>query len=159
MSVGSMIGSMAAGTAAPGDFGNQILGVFANLATQLGELAIGYGIAIKGIKEALQTLNPVLAVVAGVALIALGQGLKGAIAKRTEAAGMPALAQGGLAYGPTTALVGDNRNASIDPEVIAPLSKLKDMMGGNVVEVVGRIKGDDIFLSNARNSINRNRYS
>ena len=73
--------------------------------------------------------------------------------------GMPALANGGLAYGPTTALVGDNRNASIDPEVIAPLSKLKDMMGGNVVEVVGRIKGDDIFLSNARNTINRNRYS
>lgn len=73
--------------------------------------------------------------------------------------GMPALAQGGLAYGPTTALIGDNRNARIDPEVIAPLSKLKDMMGGNVVEVVGRIKGDDIFLSNARNTINRNRYS
>ena len=72
---------------------------------------------------------------------------------------MPALAQGGLAYGPTTALIGDNRNARIDPEVIAPLSKLKDMMGGNVVEVVGRIKGDDIFLSNARNTINRNRYS
>jgi tape measure domain-containing protein len=73
--------------------------------------------------------------------------------------GMPALANGGLAFGPTTALVGDNRNARIDPEVIAPLSKLKDMMGGNVVEVVGRIKGDDIFLSNARNTINRNRYS
>lgn len=72
---------------------------------------------------------------------------------------IPALAQGGLAYGPTTALVGDNRNARIDPEVIAPLSKLKDMMGGNRVEVVGRIKGDDIFLSNARNRATRNRLS
>ena len=159
MSVGSMIGSMAAGEAARGDFANDILLIFANLATELGQLAIGYGIAIKGIKEALTDLNPALAVVAGIALVALGKGLKGAIAKRTEAAGMPALAQGGLAYGPTTALVGDNRNAGIDPEVIAPLSKLKDMMGGNVVEVVGRIKGDDIFLSNARASTNRNRYS
>ena len=159
MSVGTMIGAMAAGTNAPGDFGNSILSIFANLATELGQLAIGYGVAIKGIKEALTTLNPVLAVVAGVALVALGKGLQGAIAKRTEAAGMPALAQGGLAYGPTTALVGDNRSARIDPEVIAPLSKLKDMMGGNVVEVVGRIKGDDIYLSNARNTINRNRYS
>ena len=56
----------------------------------------------------------------------------------------PALAQGGLAYGPTMALVGDNRSASIDPEVIAPLSKLRDMMGGNTVEVVGRISGNDI---------------
>lgn len=73
--------------------------------------------------------------------------------------GIPALAQGGLAYGPTMAMVGDNRNAAIDPEVVAPLSKLKDMMGGGVVEVVGRIKGDDIYLSNARNSSARNRYA
>ncbi len=73
--------------------------------------------------------------------------------------GMPALKQGGLAYGPTTALVGDNIGARIDPEVIAPLSKLKDMIGGNVVEVVGRIKGDDIFLSNARTTTARKRYS
>ena len=73
--------------------------------------------------------------------------------------GVPALAQGGLAYGPTMAMVGDNKNAAIDPEVVAPLSKLKDMMGGGVVEVVGRIKGDDIYLSNARNSSARNRYA
>lgn len=43
---------------------------------------------------------------------------------------LPALAKGGLAYGPTTALVGDNRNAGVDPEVIAPLSKLESIMGG-----------------------------
>ena len=72
---------------------------------------------------------------------------------------LPALAQGGLAYGATTALVGDNPNARIDPEVIAALSKLQDMMGGQRVEVVGRISGDDIYLSNARTSRNRNRYS
>ena len=159
VSVGVMIGAMAAGTAAPGDFANSILSIFANLATELGQLAIGYGVAIKGIKEALTTLNPVLAVVAGVALVALGKGLQGAIAKRTEAAGMPALAQGGLAYGPTTALVGDNRNARIDPEVIAPLSKLKDMMSSNAVEVFGRISGDDIYLSNSRTATARNRYA
>lgn len=87
--------------------------------------------------------------------LATGSGL----VQRVLTPEVPALAQGGLAYGPTTALVGDNIGARIDPEVIAPLSKLKDMMGGNVVEVVGRIKGDDIFLSNARNTINRNRYS
>lgn len=36
----------------------------------------------------------------------------------------PHLAEGGLAYAPTMAVVGDNRNASINPEVIAPLDKL-----------------------------------
>ena len=72
---------------------------------------------------------------------------------------IPALAEGGLAYGPTTALIGDNRNARIDPEVVAPLSKLRDMMGGNQVEVFGRISGNDIFLSNSRTGTSRHRYA
>lgn len=42
---------------------------------------------------------------------------------------IPKLAKGGLAFAPTLAMVGDNRNASIDPEVIAPLSKLKGLLG------------------------------
>ena len=99
--------------------------------------------------------NPYLAAAAGVAFVAAGAALR-AKADQFEA---PALAQGGLAYGPTMALVGDNRSASIDPEVIAPLSKLRDMMGGNTVEVVGRISGNDIFLSNARATTSRNRYA
>jgi len=99
--------------------------------------------------------NPYLAAAAGVAFVAAGAALR-AKAEQFEA---PALAQGGLAYGPTMALVGDNRSASIDPEVIAPLSKLRDMMGGNTVEVVGRISGNDIFLSNARATTSRNRYA
>ena len=70
---------------------------------------------------------------------------------------IPALAEGGLAYGPTTALIGDNRNARIDPEVVAPLSKLKDMMGGSQVEVFGRISGRDILLANDRATRDRNR--
>lgn len=72
---------------------------------------------------------------------------------------IPALAEGGLASGPTMAIVGDNRNAAIDPEVISPLSKLKDMMGGAQVEVYGRVSGNDIFLSNSRSGFKRNRYS
>lgn len=72
---------------------------------------------------------------------------------------IPALAEGGLAFGPTTALIGDNRNARIDPEVVAPLSKLRDMMGGNQVEVFGRISGNDIYLSNSRTGTSRNRYA
>jgi TP901 family phage tail tape measure protein len=39
------------------------------------------------------------------------------------------LANGGLAFGETEAVVGDNPNARHDPEVIAPLSKLKSMLG------------------------------
>jgi len=60
----------------------------------------------------------------------------------------PKLAKGGLATGPTMALVGDNRNARVDPEVIAPLSKLKSMMGdmgvGGSLET--RISGNDLII-------------
>lgn len=41
------------------------------------------------------------------------------------------LAKGGVVSAPTLAMVGDNRNASIDPEVVSPLSKLQGMIGSN----------------------------
>jgi tape measure domain-containing protein len=62
--------------------------------------------------------------------------------------GAPKLAEGGLAYGPTMSMVGDNKNARVDPEVIAPLSKLKSMMGdmgvGGTLET--RISGNDLII-------------
>ena len=72
------------------------------------------------------------------------------------------LAKGGLAYGETLAVVGDNPNASVDPEVIAPLSKLKSMIGGmgggQTVTVVGRLSGQDILLSSEKANRTRTRY-
>lgn len=41
------------------------------------------------------------------------------------------LAKGGLAFGPTLAMVGDNKGAASNPEVIAPLDKLESMMSGD----------------------------
>ena len=68
------------------------------------------------------------------------------------------LADGGLVTGPTTALIGEVSTAS-NPEVVAPLDKLKSMMGGGSsnVTVQGRLVGSDIFLSNERTKFNRNR--
>ena len=66
-------------------------------------------------------------------------------------------ANGGIISGPTLGLMGEYAGANSNPEVVAPLSKLKSMIGGGTqqVEVVGRISGTDIFLSNARTSGNR----
>ncbi|MGF7050418.1 phage-related protein [Paenibacillus sp. DS2015] len=52
---------------------------------------------------------------------------------------IPRLAKGGLATAPTLAMVGDNKNAQVDPEVITPLSKLQGMLGASnnaMVEVL-----------------------
>lgn len=40
-------------------------------------------------------------------------------------ASIPKLAEGGLAYGKTLSVIGDNHNASVNPEVVAPLSELR----------------------------------
>lgn len=66
--------------------GSALLGGLAGILNQLGQLAIGTGLAIAGIKKALQTLNPAVAIGAGVALIALA-GFVGAKAKSLGSSG------------------------------------------------------------------------
>jgi hypothetical protein len=59
------------------------------------------------------------------------------------------------------ALVGEGAGTTAsNPEVVAPLDKLKGMINGGgsqQVEVYGRISGNDIFISNQRGSLNRQR--
>ena len=73
-------------------------------------------------------------------------------------ANIPSLAEGGIAYGRSLVEVGEYSGAGGNPEVIAPLSKLKDMLGGNSIQVYGRISGDDIVISNNRATRDRNRF-
>jgi len=70
----------------------------------------------------------------------------------------PKLALGGLAYGETLATVGDNPNAAIDPEVIAPLSKLKSILGdGGGGTLEARISGNDLLILLNRAQFNNRR--
>lgn len=52
--------------------GKSLLSTVGGVLVQLGKLAIGVGVGIEAIKTALKTLNPVAAIGAGIALIALG---------------------------------------------------------------------------------------
>ena len=66
--------------------------------------------------------------------------------------------EGALVTGPTTALIGEGiGTTSANPEVVAPLDKLKSMMGGGEqhITVTGKLVGNDIFLSNAKTGVNR----
>jgi len=71
---------------------------------------------------------------------------------------IPAFANGGIVSGPTLGIMGEYAGANTNPEVIAPLNKLKDMIGGQTVQVQGVISGEDIFLSNDRYSRRKNSY-
>ena len=86
-------------------------------------------------------------------LIGLGMGIIDAAFGQ-----IPAMAAGGLFTGASLALVGEGPGTSaINPEVVAPLDKLRDMMGGNQVQVTGMLRGADILLTNERAQIDRNR--
>lgn len=70
------------------------------------------------------------------------------------------LAKGGLAFGPTLAVVGDNPAARTDPEVIAPLSRLRDMLGGSMgggFVAEARISGSDLALLVSRANLRNER--
>ena len=72
--------------------------------------------------------------------------------------GIPQMANGGLFTGASLAMVGEGPGTSaINPEVVAPLDKLQQMMGGGNVTVTGMIRGNDILLSNERSLLDRNR--
>lgn len=63
---------------------------------------------------------------------------------------LPHLANGALATAPTLALVGDNRNAAVDPEVISPLSKLQSLTNGDNSEIIALLQ---IIIELLRNGL------
>ena len=77
----------------------------------------------------------------------IAAGFVTAMLATVAAAGIPALASGGIATGPTLALVGEYSGAAGNPEVIAPLDKLRSMLqpqygGGGRVDF--RISGSQL---------------
>ena len=153
---GEMLGAMAVGGASMTDLGTFVLQSFAGLLTQLGNIAIETGIALLGIRAAIQSLNPAIAIAGGVALLALAGAVKGSLAKTADA-NIPMMAEGGIVTGPTLAMIGEGRG----PEAVIPLDKLDGFMGGGGaqnINVTGRIQGSDILLSQERATRERSRY-
>jgi len=76
----------------------------------------------------------------------------GATTQLMKMFGTKRFAGGGIVSGPTLATVGEYAGAKTNPEVIAPLSKLKGMMGGAIkLEFKdAKLKGNDIYLSVVR---------
>lgn len=155
--IGESIGNLASGFSNLSDIGKKALSGLADVLINVGKLAIQTGIAITGIIQSFK-LNPALAIAGGAALVALGSLVKNKLSKSAEP---PALAAGGLAFGPTTAIVGDNANARVNPEVIAPLDKLKKYMNGGRSQIdlngIFTARGNDLALILDRTNYNKSR--
>lgn len=83
-----------------------------------------------------------LALAAGVAAVAAGAFLKSKMNDNKATA----FANGGIVSGPTMGLVGEYPGAQNNPEVIAPLDKLKSMIGGGGSGTFV-LRGQDLLLS------------
>ena len=113
---------------------------------EIGKALIAYGLAMDAFKKAFT--NPFAAVAAGIALVAAGAYLKSKISKTSGGGGdaVQTFANGGIVSGPTMGLMGEYPGAKSNPEVIAPLDKLKDLIGGGGGGTFV-LRGQDLLLS------------
>lgn len=90
------VGKMAAGGATMGDVLRSVMGTLISVAERVGKIAIGVGIAVEGIRRALQSLNPVAAIAAGTALLAVAGAARAALSSAAEGGGAGAGSVGGV---------------------------------------------------------------
>jgi len=126
------------------NFGDAILTALGGFMSQVGKMLIAYAISIEKLQTAFA--NPTEALIAGIALVAIGGAIKSSMKKGPS---VPAFAEGGIVSGPTLGLMGEYPNARNNPEVIAPLDKLKGMLntGNNSGYIASTsIQGRDLAI-------------
>jgi hypothetical protein len=92
-----------------------------------------------------------IAIAVGIAAVAAGTALKNSVSKKNP---VSKFANGGIISGPTMGLVGEYPGAKTNPEVVAPLDKLKDMLGGGGGNFV--LRGSDLVLALNRSETSLN---
>ena len=86
--LGTYIGNaLTGGTDAASEFSSAMLSTLADMAIRVGELAISTGVAVAGIKAALESMNPYVAIAAGAALVLLGSAVKAGLSNISKGGG------------------------------------------------------------------------
>lgn len=118
--------------------------VIGNYMQAVGKELITASVLFQKVKIALATLftNPLAGIGVGIGLIAAGAAIKAKLGK------IKAFRDGGIAYGPTLGVFGEYANAGSNPEVVAPLNKLKSLIGGgtNMPDFIPVLRGDTLML-------------
>lgn len=104
-------------------FVQSVVGQLGNFVKTVGKMLIAYGISVEKFRSAF--IQPQVAVAAGIAMVALGTAVAN---QMRQGPSVTAFADGGIVSGPTLGLMGEYPGARNNPEVIAPLDKLKTLM-------------------------------
>jgi len=116
----------------------------------IGKMLIQYGTMMQ---IAFAAPDPFVAIAAGVGAVALGTIIKNRL--KQSAVDPTAFANGGIVSGPTMGLMGEYPGAQNNPEVIAPLDKLKDLIGGGGSGQFV-LRGQDLVLAMQRSNSSLN---
>ena len=132
-------------------FGQTLAGGIQNVFSQLAEGGKSFGQIMGDILQ--QLLIKLASMVAAFAVLTVltggSVGTLGSFLK--QGFGIPGatpMAEGGIVSGPSHILAGEYAGAKSNPEVIAPLSKLKGMMGGG--NLSARVSGRDLLFTGNR---------
>lgn len=127
--------------------------LIADALQQIGKQLIAFATAWLFTFALMSDPNPVsaaAALAAGIAAVAIGSLIKSGLNKKQQVA-TPKFANGGVISGPTYGLMGEYPGAKNNPEVVAPLDKLKSMIGGGGSgEFV--LRGNDLVLALQRSN-------
>ncbi|MBN2744525.1 MAG: hypothetical protein JXR39_11590 [Marinilabiliaceae bacterium] len=137
MAIGESIGNMMAGTEGIAGIGTAVLSALAEMLITVGKMAIATGIAVIGIKEALMSLNPAVAIAAGIALVALGTAVKSGLSSAASggSGGMSSVSAPVTSVDTRTASnTSQSNTASIAVEVAGEFRQ----RGSDLVAVVGK---------------------
>lgn len=126
-----------------------LLSSLGSVVTDLGRLAIATGVGIKAIRTAFKTLNPLVAIAAGVGLIALGSAITKSVGKLGEK--IPGYANGTNSARGGIALVGERGPELVNlptGSAVTPNHQIAGMMGGGNVFIPDMVlRGEDIWVS------------
>lgn len=128
-----------------GSMGGIDMSPLADVIIQVGKMAIKTGVAILGIKKALESLNPFVAIAAGTALVALGTAVKKSLSNIGSEIG------GG--YSPNTSFSGGSSYSGASSQYGYASYRAQSVD----VNVTGRISGQDIVLASDKYLKNKSR--
>ena len=136
-SMGDVVGE---GAGAWLEYGAKVVGAVSQVLPQILALTSAqWAEALSGVSASAAALPPPFNI------ISIGAGVAAVLAAM---ASIPKFADGGIAYGPTLGIFGEYAGASHNPEVVAPLNKLRDLLqpayGFGTNEVRLRVKGRDL---------------
>jgi|GEM_PF-5726638 len=132
--------------------------ILADALISIGKALILYSSLVQAAKKAIESGNVKGGLILGIAAVAAGFALKGQINKK-RSTGPKEFADGGIISGPTLGLMGEYPGASRNPEVVAPLDKLKSLMGEGGGTLEARISGNDLLiLMNKAGRTNNNTF-